>query len=198
MGVHIADMRSSVESVSKLFGAVNFEFVALGPDSHFSPTVRETQEEIVKRGRSFFWQLRNRPERVIAVFTHSSFLLNTFSSGIVGIEEEESACRPLPRDDVRRARVLLTDRHILRTHRETSLEERRAPLLQAHIRRLVQESRRRPAGGVCTHGADAGLCRPRALGRIVVTICSSSATAVSFSSYGITLLGGRSIKAVSV
>lgn len=101
MGVHVADMRRPVEKVKGSFPGVSFASVADGPDALFSQDVREKQDELVARGRAFFWQLRGRPERVIAVFSHSSFLHNTLSHGIVGIDEEESTYHTHTREYMR-------------------------------------------------------------------------------------------------
>lgn len=81
IGVHVADKRSAVEDIAPAFPSFDFSAVAPGADAAFSDNTRETIEQIVERGRGFFWALRQRPEQVIAVFSHSSFLYNTIRNG---------------------------------------------------------------------------------------------------------------------
>lgn len=78
-GVHVCDMRSPVDALLPAFPTVDFRTIAPGTDPLFQPTVRETVEQLADRGKRFFWSLKDRPEDSIAVFSHSSFLLNTLT-----------------------------------------------------------------------------------------------------------------------
>lgn len=87
MGVHHCDARSELKHLSGRFPTVDFGGIAAGADPYHSDTVRESESELVSRGRAFLWSLAARPETVIAVFTHSSFLRNTLRHGVEVTDE---------------------------------------------------------------------------------------------------------------
>lgn len=77
-GVHVCDKRSAKEDIMLLFPSVDFGAIPPGPDTLFSE-VRETEDELAARGKTFFLSLKDRPEKSFVVFTHSSFLYNTLT-----------------------------------------------------------------------------------------------------------------------
>lgn len=73
-GVHPCDKRASISSYKEQFPAINFGDVETDEDTWWKPTTRETAEEIWSRARVFMKWLLERPERRIAVVSHSSFI----------------------------------------------------------------------------------------------------------------------------
>lgn len=91
-GVHFADKRSAVEQVKPSFPNIDFSNIATGPDPYYSNTVREKPHELVARSKAFFWSLQHRPEKCIAVFTHSSFLAHTLRDAFVTPHSYGTSC----------------------------------------------------------------------------------------------------------
>ncbi|EFJ50919.1 hypothetical protein VOLCADRAFT_57872 [Volvox carteri f. nagariensis] len=79
IGVHPCDRRSPVSEYKKRFPAVDFSLVDPDEDALWTPNHRETKDEIRRRGLAFLKWLATRPERNIAVVSHSSFLHFTLS-----------------------------------------------------------------------------------------------------------------------
>lgn len=81
-GEHIYDGRKPVSDTAKQFPRFDFSQIDTGPDTRHDPHVRETIDQLVERGRGFFWELQHREEKIIAVFSHSSFLRNVLEHGM--------------------------------------------------------------------------------------------------------------------
>lgn len=94
-GVHYCDKRSAKEDIINLYRSVDFSNIASGPDALFSMK-RETEDELAYRGKQFFWSLKDRPEKSIAVFSHSSFLYNTISRSFQTPDMNGMYLFPLP------------------------------------------------------------------------------------------------------
>eukprot|EP00919_Chromeraceae_sp_WS-2016_P028587 GHVR01067633.1.p1 GENE.GHVR01067633.1~~GHVR01067633.1.p1 ORF type:complete len:264 (+),score=8.54 GHVR01067633.1:60-851(+) len=76
MGIYICDRRRSVMETRKDFPMVDFSHIDMD-DQRWTPT-REDEFQLVDRAHEFLLWLRDRPEREIAVFSHSAFLLAMF------------------------------------------------------------------------------------------------------------------------
>ncbi|TYZ64976.1 hypothetical protein PybrP1_005768 [[Pythium] brassicae (nom. inval.)] len=75
MGVHTCDKRVSRSQLARKFPRVDVTRVADEEDVLWSPTHRETDEEIQARALVFLQQLFDAvPERFVAVVTHSKFM----------------------------------------------------------------------------------------------------------------------------
>ncbi|WIA10112.1 hypothetical protein OEZ85_010319 [Tetradesmus obliquus] len=74
LGVHPCDKRSSFSELAAEYPAVDFSLLSDEEDVLWQAGHRETKEEIKARGLAFMAQLLARPERNIAVVSHSSFL----------------------------------------------------------------------------------------------------------------------------
>ncbi|GFR43713.1 hypothetical protein Agub_g4823 [Astrephomene gubernaculifera] len=79
LGVHPCDRRSAVSEYRSRFPAVDFSLIQPEEDVLWHPERREGREELRRRGLAFLSWLASRPERNIAVVTHSSFLFFTMS-----------------------------------------------------------------------------------------------------------------------
>ncbi|GLC59301.1 hypothetical protein PLESTB_001472000 [Pleodorina starrii] len=79
IGVHPCDRRSEVSAYKERFPAVDFSLVQPDEDALWSAEHRESKDEIRRRGLAFLKWLAARPERHIAVVSHSSFLHFTLS-----------------------------------------------------------------------------------------------------------------------
>lgn len=80
LGVHPCDRRRSRTFLRDTFPGVDFGEVEDEEDVQWSPTHRETHDEITSRGRAFMQWLYSRPEQHIAVVSHSSLLRHTLAS----------------------------------------------------------------------------------------------------------------------
>ncbi|KAG1676426.1 hypothetical protein FOA52_002246 [Chlamydomonas sp. UWO 241] len=74
IGVHPCDRRRDTAVTSALFPGAHWSLVTDPVDTLWHPDVRETREEITARAREFMLHIMQRPERHIAIVTHSSFL----------------------------------------------------------------------------------------------------------------------------
>lgn len=72
--VHPCDKRRATSHYKRCFPAVDFSLVTEEHDVLWQLEYRETKEEIAARGLAFIRWLMTRPERSIAVVTHSSLL----------------------------------------------------------------------------------------------------------------------------
>ncbi|CAM9154874.1 unnamed protein product, partial [Ectocarpus fasciculatus] len=73
-GVYVSDKRSSVSSLSYEFPTVNYDLMQDGEDNAWSSMARERLEGTSMRAESFLHWLRERPETVIVVSSHSAWL----------------------------------------------------------------------------------------------------------------------------
>ncbi|KAF6265296.1 phosphoglycerate mutase-related protein [Scenedesmus sp. NREL 46B-D3] len=74
LGVHPCDKRCSVSELAAEYPAVDFSLLSDEEDVLWQQQHRETKEEIKARGLAFMAQVMARPERNIAIVSHSSFL----------------------------------------------------------------------------------------------------------------------------
>ena len=83
-GHHPCDRRRSVAEVKQDFPSVDFSGVPDEEDVYFESFNggRETDEQIVARAQEFFHWLEERPEKNIAVVTHSAFLSVLFNKAV--------------------------------------------------------------------------------------------------------------------
>lgn len=79
MGVHPCDKRQSISIYRNIFPGIDFSEVELDEDTLWKPDIRETNEELIARGKTFLEWLSKRKEREIAVVSHSGFLTHTLS-----------------------------------------------------------------------------------------------------------------------
>lgn len=86
-GVHCCDQRRSVSQQSREFPYVDFSFLESDHDALFSDNVRETKGQIGERVYRFMEWLSERPERHVAVTSHSAWLLTVFN-GVCHCEEK--------------------------------------------------------------------------------------------------------------
>jgi broad specificity phosphatase PhoE len=75
-GVHPCDRRSNLSFYKKSFPHVDFSEVETDEDTWWSPTERETAQDMFTRARTFVRWLLDRPESRIAVVSHSSFIFH--------------------------------------------------------------------------------------------------------------------------
>jgi broad specificity phosphatase PhoE len=76
-GHYVCDGRRSIEEISEEFPDFDFSEVATNTDSYYGDE-RESDEDCCARGVQFLEWLNSRPEKCIAVVTHSSFLRHLF------------------------------------------------------------------------------------------------------------------------
>lgn len=74
IGVNPCDKRRSLTFYKKHFPAVDFSNLSTEEDPWWKPDARETREETMVRAQKFMTWLMRRPEREIAVVSHSGFL----------------------------------------------------------------------------------------------------------------------------
>eukprot|EP00882_Tetradesmus_deserticola_P011793 GHRQ01012481.1.p1 GENE.GHRQ01012481.1~~GHRQ01012481.1.p1 ORF type:complete len:275 (+),score=88.04 GHRQ01012481.1:108-932(+) len=74
LGVHPCDRRSWTSELAAEYPAVDFSLLSDEEDVLWQLQHRETKEEIMARGLAFMAQIMARPEKNIAVVSHSSFL----------------------------------------------------------------------------------------------------------------------------
>jgi hypothetical protein len=82
--VHPCDKRRHTSYYAQRFPAVDFSLVESETDALWQPAVRETREELQARALKFLHLVMARPERHIAVVSHSGFLkalLRPFAAG---------------------------------------------------------------------------------------------------------------------
>mmetsp|Transcript_11401 Transcript_11401/g.18904 ORF Transcript_11401/g.18904 Transcript_11401/m.18904 type:complete len:317 (-) Transcript_11401:127-1077(-) len=76
-GHYVCDGRRSIEEISQEFPDFDFSEVADNEDMHYADE-RESDEACCARAVAFLEWLNSRPEKCIAVVTHSSFLRHLF------------------------------------------------------------------------------------------------------------------------
>lgn len=80
LGVHPCDRRRSISEYKLIFPAIDFSMIESDADILWKPDTREKDEELAMRGMKFLNWLWTRPEKEIAVVTHSGFLIHTLSA----------------------------------------------------------------------------------------------------------------------
>ncbi|XP_054801714.1 phosphoglycerate mutase-like protein 1 isoform X2 [Prosopis cineraria] len=80
LGVHPCDKRRSISEYEFVFPAVDFSLIDSNEDTLWKADVRETKEELAKRGLEFMNWLLTRKEKEIAIVTHSGFLFHTLNT----------------------------------------------------------------------------------------------------------------------
>lgn len=80
MGVNPCDKRSTRSFYAAHFPSIPMDAIETEEDTWWTPDHRETPEELAARGGRFLAWLCQRPERVIAVVSHSSFLRTTLEA----------------------------------------------------------------------------------------------------------------------
>ncbi|BDA43351.1 Phosphoglycerate mutase-like protein [Coccomyxa sp. Obi] len=74
LGLHPCDRRGKVSVLQTTYPAVDFSLIETEEDELWKPDSRETHDQIRARGAAFIKWLLARPERCLAVVSHSSFL----------------------------------------------------------------------------------------------------------------------------
>ncbi|KAL7116902.1 hypothetical protein ACP275_03G035400 [Erythranthe tilingii] len=80
LGVNWCDKRRSISEYTTLFPAIDFSLIESDDDTLWELDVRETNEDIARRGLKFLNWLWSREEREIAVVTHSALLMHTLTA----------------------------------------------------------------------------------------------------------------------
>ncbi|KAI8550206.1 hypothetical protein RHMOL_Rhmol06G0086900 [Rhododendron molle] len=80
LGVHPCDRRRSISEYKPIFPAIDFSLIESDADILWKPDTREKDEDLARRGRKFLDWLLTRPEKEIAVVTHSGFLIHALSA----------------------------------------------------------------------------------------------------------------------
>ncbi|KAL7116907.1 hypothetical protein ACP275_03G035800 [Erythranthe tilingii] len=80
LGVNWCDKRRSISEYTTLFPAIDFSLIESDDDTLWELEVRETNEDIARRGLKFLNWLWTREEREIAVVTHSALLMHTLAA----------------------------------------------------------------------------------------------------------------------
>lgn len=96
LGVHPCDKRKDISEYRLLFPGIDFSLVEENEDVLWKSDVREEEEEVAARGRTFINWLLTRKEKEIAVVSHSGFLIHTL--GLFGKD-----CHPFVRKEIHTA-----------------------------------------------------------------------------------------------
>ncbi|KAG5543755.1 hypothetical protein RHGRI_016494 [Rhododendron griersonianum] len=80
LGIHPCDRRRSISEYKPIFPAIDFSLIESDADILWKPDTREKDEELARRGMKFLDWLWTRPEKEIAVVTHSGFLIQALSA----------------------------------------------------------------------------------------------------------------------
>ena len=78
-GEYVCDGRRRISEILPEFSDFDFSEVAHEEDMFYTEDARESDEHCCERGIAFLEWLNKRPEKCIAVVTHSSFLRHIFS-----------------------------------------------------------------------------------------------------------------------
>jgi broad specificity phosphatase PhoE len=96
LGCHTCDKRRSVAELKAKFPTVDFAAIKDEQDPLWTPTHRETDEEMQARARVFLLELfRDIPERSVAVVTHSGFM-EALCAVVLGIRIHPANCEVIP------------------------------------------------------------------------------------------------------
>lgn len=79
IGVHWCDKRRPISEYKPSFPGIDFSLIEDEDDMLWKEDIRETNEEVSRRGLEFLKWLWTRKEKEIAVVTHSGFLIHTLS-----------------------------------------------------------------------------------------------------------------------
>ncbi|KAL4179949.1 hypothetical protein AMTRI_Chr13g89760 [Amborella trichopoda] len=77
LGIHPCDKRRSINDYKPLFPAIDFSLIETNDDTLWKADTREEIKEVATRGKKFLDWLWTRPEKEIAVVTHSGYLVHT-------------------------------------------------------------------------------------------------------------------------
>ncbi|GMF27335.1 unnamed protein product [Phytophthora lilii] len=96
LGCHTCDKRRSVTELKRKFPNVDFSAVKDDNDMLWTPTHRETDEEMQARAKVFLLELfRDIPERNVFVVTHSGFM-ESVCAVVLGIRIHPANCEVIP------------------------------------------------------------------------------------------------------
>ncbi|KAG7379086.1 hypothetical protein PHYPSEUDO_009094 [Phytophthora pseudosyringae] len=96
LGCHTCDKRRSVSELKRKFADVDFSSIQDESDMLWTPTHRETDEEMQARAKEFLLELfRDVPERNVAVVTHSGFM-ESVCAVVLGIRIHPANCEVIP------------------------------------------------------------------------------------------------------
>ncbi|POM61319.1 Phosphoglycerate mutase family [Phytophthora palmivora] len=96
LGCHTCDKRRSVSELQLKFPDVDFSAIKTENDMLWTPTHRETDEEMQTRAKQFLLELfRDIPERNVAVVTHSGFM-ESVCAVVLGIRIHPANCEVIP------------------------------------------------------------------------------------------------------
>ncbi|CAH0516210.1 unnamed protein product [Peronospora belbahrii] len=96
LGCHICDKRRSVSELKLKFPDVDFSAIKDEEDMLWTPTHRETDEEMQARAKRFLVELFQKiPEQRIAVVTHSVFM-ESINAAILGVRMHPANCEVFP------------------------------------------------------------------------------------------------------
>lgn len=87
-GLHQCDRRLSVRELARKFPGVNY--AGLSDQDPIWTVEREPREKTIQRGHDFIRSVMKSPENIVAVVTHSSFLL-TLNNAILDFGEDPAA-----------------------------------------------------------------------------------------------------------
>lgn len=112
-GVHTCDARNALDDVRRDFPQLDFSELA-GPelDELWSPTVREAPAAVCERAHALLLALRARPEREVAIATHSAFLFSLLNGVLEadGLPEGEGVRSWFATGELRTICVMFEDR----------------------------------------------------------------------------------------
>ncbi|KAG6591062.1 phosphomutase PMU1 [Phytophthora cinnamomi] len=96
LGCHTCDKRRSVSELRLKFPDVDFSAIKDEHDQLWTPTHRETDEEMQARAKVFLLELfRDVPENNVAVVTHSGFM-ESLCAVVLGIRIHPANCEVIP------------------------------------------------------------------------------------------------------
>ena len=84
--MHVCDKRRSIANARMEFPFVDYTAITSDEDALFLDDKRETKAQVGERVYDFLMWLQKRPERTVAVATHSGWLMTVFN-GVVNAEE---------------------------------------------------------------------------------------------------------------
>jgi broad specificity phosphatase PhoE len=79
-GIHVCDKRRPVSRQRTEFPQVNFGLLEAADDPLFQDDVRETRQQVADRVYQFFEWLATQDEQIVAVSSHSGWLLTVFNA----------------------------------------------------------------------------------------------------------------------
>ncbi|XP_054801717.1 phosphoglycerate mutase-like protein 1 isoform X5 [Prosopis cineraria] len=121
LGVHPCDKRRSISEYEFVFPAVDFSLIDSNEDTLWKADVRETKEELAKRGLEFMNWLLTRKEKEIAIVTHSGFLfhtLNTYFGNDCHPVVKKEICKHFANCELRS--MVIVDRSMTGSHASTN------------------------------------------------------------------------------